>query len=102
MSRTEDSARIEYKAFAASSSAVVCGATGAKGDLLQRIIITVVTSGANGTCSITDGAGSAIPLAASTTPIGVFTVEIGARSTSGAWKVTTGSACSALAIGDFS
>jgi hypothetical protein len=101
MPRTEDSSRVNYKAFAASSSAVVCGAVGAKGDVIQRIIITVTTSGANGTCSITDGGGSAIPLAAASTAIGVYSIELGAKSTSGAWKVTTGSACSALAIGQF-
>lgn len=101
MPRTEDSARVVYEAIGTSASAQVMGAVGAKGDVFQRIIITVSTSGVNGTCSITDGGGSAIPLAASTTAIGVYSIELGIKSTSGAWKVTTGSACTALAIGQF-
>jgi hypothetical protein len=31
-----------------------------------------------------------------------FTVEIGAKSVSGAWKVTTGANVSVMAVGDFS
>ena len=100
--RTEDSTRVNYQAIAVSQSAKVLGLNGAKGDILQRIIVTVSTSGANGTCSITDGSGSAISIIPASAILGTHIIEIGAKSTSGAWKVTTGSAATALAIGSFS
>lgn len=93
---------IKYEAVGTSASAQVMGAAGSVGDVFLRLIVSVSTSGANGTCSITDGSDSAIPIVPASTPIGVYIVELGMRSTSGAWKVTTGSAATALAIGYFS
>jgi hypothetical protein len=90
----------QYETVAASQSDQVIGSTGATGDLLERVIVSVATA-ATGTCSIKDGAGSAIVLTAANTPIGVYTVELGARSSSGAWKVTTGAGATAIAVGRF-
>lgn len=89
-----------YEAVAVSQSDQVIGPTGAAGDLLERVIVSVATA-ATGTCSIKDGGGSAIPLTAANTPIGVYTVDLGIRSSSGAWKVTTGAGATALAVGKF-
>jgi hypothetical protein len=89
-----------YETVAASQSDQVAGPTGAVGDLLERVIVTVATA-ATGTCSIKDGSGSAIPLTAANTPIGVYSVVIGARSSGGAWKVTTGAGATAIAVGKF-
>lgn len=91
----------EYEAVGASASDQVLGATGAAGDYLKRVIVQITTSGANGVCSLKDGSGSAIPLVPASSPIGVYVVELGVTSTGGAWKLTTGSATTALAIGDF-
>lgn len=91
----------EYETVAASQTDQALGATGAAGDYLKRIIVVVSTSGANGTCSIKDGAGSAIPLVPASTPLGVHVIELGMTSAAGAWSVTTGSAATAIAIGDF-
>lgn len=89
-----------YEAVAVSQSDQVIGPTGAAGDLLERVIVSVATA-ATGTCSIKDGGGSAIPLTAANTPIGVYIVNLGIRSSSGAWKVTTGAGATALAVGKF-
>lgn len=89
-----------YETVAASQSDQVIGPTGAKGDLLERVVVSVATA-ATGTCSIKDGSGSAIILTAANTPIGVYSVLIGARSASGAWKVTTGAGATAIAVGEF-
>lgn len=87
-----------YETVAASQSDQVLGVTGASGDLLERLIVTVATA-ASGTVSIKDGSGSAIPITAANTPIGVYSVEIGARSSAGAWKVTTGAGATVIAVG---
>lgn len=89
-----------YETVAASQSDQVLGVTGASGDLLERLIVTVATA-ASGTVSIKDGSGSAIPITAANTPIGVYSVEIGARSSAGAWKVTTGAGATVIAVGEF-
>jgi hypothetical protein len=90
-----------YETVAVSQTDQVIGGTGALGDLLERVIVTVSASGATGICSIKDGGGSAISLVAANTAIGVYTIEIGARSSAGAWKVTTGAAATAIAVGRF-
>ena len=63
-------------------------------------MITVATA-ATGTVSIKDGSGSSISITAANTPIGVYTVELGAKSSDGAWKVTTGAGASVIAVGRF-
>lgn len=94
----------EYETVAVSQTDQVLGATGARGDLLDRVIISVATS-ASGTCSIKDGsAGAAIPLTPANTPIGVYTVELGLRSSAasnGGWRITTGAGATAIASGRF-
>lgn len=92
---------VKYETVAASQTDQAMGATGALGDILERVIISVATS-ASGTCSIKDGSGSAITLTPANTPIGVYVISLGIRSTSGAWKVTTGAGATAIGIGRFS
>lgn len=95
---------MQYITVAASQTdSALTGSTkaGAKHDHLQRVIVSVATS-ATGTVSIKDGSGSAIPLTAANTPIGVYTVELDIYSSSGAWSVTTGAGATAIAVGDFS
>lgn len=90
-----------YETVAASQTDQVLGTTGSIGDFISRLIVTVATA-ATSTVSIKDGAGSAIPILAANTPIGVYVVEVGARSASGAWSVTTGAGATVLAVGKFS
>ncbi len=90
----------DYETVAASQTAQVLGTTGSVGDYLGRLVITVSTA-ATSTVSILDNATS-IPIMAANTAIGTYVVEIGARSVSGAWKVTTGAGVTVLAIGKFS
>lgn len=90
----------DYETVAASQTDQVIGPVGAAGDILERLVVSVATS-LTGTVSIKDGAGSAIVITAANTPIGVYSVIIGARSTAGAWKVTTGAGATVVAIGKF-
>ncbi|MDD5199256.1 MAG: hypothetical protein PHC88_05580 [Terrimicrobiaceae bacterium] len=90
----------DYETVAASQTDQVMGPTGAAGDILAQLIVTVATV-ATSTCSIKDGSGSAIPITAADTAIGVYTVRLDARSRVGAWKVTTGAGVSAIATGRF-
>ncbi len=94
-----------YEEVAASQSDQIMGATGSLDDRLDAVIISVATA-ATGTCSIKDGNGSAIPLTAANTPIGVYTVLFpnGAKAknaTTPGWKITTGAGATAIGVGEF-
>lgn len=101
----QDQFRNDYVAVAASAAAQSLGDNGQKGDVLMRLIITPAVAAA-GIVSITDGSGSAINVFAGggTTALpslAPVTVEIQARSVTGAWKVTTGAGISVIAVGRF-
>lgn len=93
---------MDSETVAASQADQVLGQTGGVGDIIERLVITVATS-ATGTVSIKNGsAGASIPITAANTPIGVYSVDIGAICTaSGGWLVTTGAGASVLAVGKF-
>ena len=98
--------RYQYEHVAASSSAQVLGATGAKGDYLHRLICTVTTA-STGNVLIVDGSGTGILThtvlpASPGTGINVYNIEINAVSADGAWKVTTGAGVEVMAVGIFS
>lgn len=89
---------------AASQTDQALGATGAAGDRLDGVLIVPATT-APGAVSIKDGAGGAITIfAGGTTTVVSFFVPLGVNgwiSTSGAWKVTTGTNVSAIGFGRF-
>jgi predicted ATP-grasp superfamily ATP-dependent carboligase len=88
-----------YETVAASQTAQVLGNTGATGDYLHRLTVSVTTS-ATSTVTLLDGATSYI-IVPPVTPVGVYSIEINAKSVSGAWKITTGAGSSVLAVGVF-
>lgn len=94
--------QFDYETVAASATTQALGATGAAGDFLHRLIC-VITSSTGTLVQIKDGSGTAITVL----PTGIsapnyFNIEINARSTLGAWQVTTGANVAVLAIGRFS
>ena len=98
--------RYFYEHVAASQTAQVLGATGAKGDYLHRLICTVTTS-ATGNVVIVDGSGTGILThtvlpALAGTGVNVYNIELNAVSADGAWKVTTGAGVEVMAVGIFS
>ena len=88
-----------YETVAVSQTAQVLGATGAKGDIVKSLVITVSTA-ATSTVALIDNATSYTIMAANT-PIGVYTIPLDAQSVSGAWKITTGAGASVFATGQF-
>ena len=95
--------RKDYEAVAAGQTDQILGLVGAVGDILDELIITVATA-ATGTVSIKDGNGAAILITVTNTPIGVYSVRIGAQclaTTTPGWKVTTGAGVTVLAVGRF-
>jgi hypothetical protein len=106
MSGVNNPYRYQYEHVAASQSAQVLGTTGAVGDYLHRIIITVSTA-ASAAVQIVDGTGTGI-LTHTILPnspgggIGVYNIEINAVSADGAWKITTGAGSEVMAVGIFS
>jgi hypothetical protein len=95
----------EYETVAAGQTDQVLGPTGASGDYLAGVLI-VPAAAAAGAVSIKDGAGSSITIFAGGGTVALPTlapifVPLGIYSTSGAWKITTGSNVSAIGVGDF-
>lgn len=94
--------RYQYETVAASQTGQPLGGTGAKGDLIQRLIISVVTV-ATASVTILDGVTSiAILTGAATVVPGIYSVEMGIVSASGAWSITTGAGATVIAVGVFS
>mgnify|MGYP007090455386 FL=1 len=75
---------LPYEHVAASQTAQVLGSTGATGDYLHRLVITVSTS-LTGTVALLDNTTSHT-LVAANTAIGVYSIEINTFSKNGAWK----------------
>lgn len=91
----------EYETVAASQTDQALGATGAAGDYLSHIVIQPATTGA-GTVTVKDGSTVIFTFTSGTlADLRPITVPFGAVSASGAWKITTGTNVSVIAIGDF-
>ena len=91
--------RYPYETVAASQTAQVLGGTGAVGDYLHRIVVTVNTA-LTSTVSVLDGS-TAVMAVPANTPIGVYSVEINAASATGPWAITTGAGAEVMAVGFF-
>jgi hypothetical protein len=93
-----------YETIAASQTAQVLGATassGAKGDYIHRLIISVVTA-ASATVTLIDGSTSIVILTGGATVIpGIYSVELNMAAATGPWKITTGSGVTVVAVGIF-
>jgi len=92
----------KYETVAASQTAQVLGATGAIGDRIKKLIITVTTA-ATSTVALLDSTTS-VSLVPAATTIGVYTIDFGEQgivSAIGAWNITTGAGVNLIAIGDF-
>ena len=90
---------LPYEHVAASQTAQVLGSTGAIGDYLHRLVITVSAT-ATSTVSLLDNNVSHV-LVAANSAIGVYSIEINTFSKNGAWKVTTGAGAEVIAMGNF-
>lgn len=92
----------QYETVAASQTAQVLGGTGATGDYLHRLIISVVTV-ATASVTVIDGSTSIVVLTGSATLVpGVYSVEMNMASATGPWKITTGAGATVIGVGIFS
>lgn len=92
----------QYETVAASQTGQVLGGTGATGDYLHRLIISVVTV-ATATVTIIDGSTSIVVLTGDATLVpGIHSIEFNMRSKTGAWSVTTAAGATVIAVGKFS
>lgn len=92
-----------YETVAASQTAQVLGPTGAFGDYISGLLVVPATT-SPGNVLLLDNATSITVFtggASSVLSLHPFFIPIGARSVSGAWKVTTGANVSVMAIGNF-
>lgn len=96
----------DYQIVAASQTTQALGPNGKKGDILQRLIIVPETTAA-GTVSIRDGSSAAaaynstVLVSGTLSDLKPYVVELGARSISGSWSVTTGANVHVIAVGRF-
>lgn len=96
----------DYEFVAASATAQKLGPVGAKGDVVERLIIVPETTAA-GTVSIRDGASNAQPyktdvyVAGTLSDLKPMIVQLSARSVSADWNVTTGTNVHVIAVGRF-
>lgn len=94
--------RFPYETVAASQTAQVLGGTGAIGDYLHRLIVSVNTV-ATASVTLLDGATSiSLMTGAATLVPGAYALECGMISAAGAWKITTGAGATVIAVGIFS
>jgi hypothetical protein len=94
-----------YNTIAASQTAqaLTGGSGGASGDYLSHCVV-VPTSTSPGVVTIADNSTSIIAFpggSSSLSNLVPFTLPVGAKSTSGAWKVTTGANLSVACVGKF-
>lgn len=94
----------DMEAVAANQADQVLGGTGAVGDYLYKVIVVPASVDAKAV-AIKDGSGSAVTIfaggTASLTDLKPFEVLLELPSASGAWKITTNTAVSAIGIGTF-
>ena len=92
----------QYETVAASQTTQMLGGSGAAGDYLHRLIVTVNTA-ATSTVTLTDGV-TAIPVVPANvgSGVGVLDIELNMASLTSGWKVTTGAGVSVVAVGLFS
>ncbi len=95
-------AGVKYETVAASQTAQVLGTVGAIGDVIERLVIVPATASPGVVTLLDDATSISIYVGGATQPLLPITVELGMRSVSGAWKVTTGANVSVIAIGSFS
>lgn len=96
----------DYQIVVASQTTQSLGPNGKKGDILQRLIIVPETTAA-GTVSIRDGTGGGAAFNSNVLVTGTLSdlspkvIDLGARSVSGSWSVTTGANVHVIAVGRF-
>jgi len=97
----------DYETVAVSQTDQVMGNSGRQGDILQRLIVTVVTA-ATAAVSIRDGAAGPVVAILPNSPgggVGTYVIECGmlARTLANpGWRVTTGAGATVVAVGRFS
>lgn len=92
-----------YETVAASSTNQVLGSTGATGDLISHLVIIPATV-SPGAVAVIDNATSITVFTGGSNSISnliPFVIPLNMISASGAWKVTTGTAVSVIAVGKF-
>ncbi len=93
----------DYETVAASQTAQVIGTNGALGDYIGGVLVIPATT-SPGNVLLLDNSTSITIFAGGVSSVGSlapFTIALGAKSVSGAWKITTGANVSVIAFGNF-
>lgn len=90
----------DYETVPYSSLSQTLGPVGGAGDVLSKLVISISNTTAN-KVYLNDGSADSVVIVPSGAAIGIYSVDIGARSVNGAWKVTTDTNSSVVAVGRF-
>lgn len=90
----------DYEVVPYSASQQTLGPVGGSGDVLDKLLVAISATTAN-KVYINDGSGLSVVVFPAGAAIGNYTVYLGARSVNGAWKVTTDTNASVIAVGRF-
>ena len=93
----------DYETVAASQTAQVIGGSGQVGDYISGILVVPATT-SPGNVLLLDNATSITVFTGGATSVAdlkPFFIQLGMKSVSGAWKITTGANVSAIAVGSF-
>jgi len=102
MSGVERGYGYQYETVAVSQTSQVLGGTGAAGDYVHRLIVSVITV-ATASVTLIDGSTSIVLLTGAVGLVaGVYTIEVGLSAVTGPWKITTGAGATVVAVGIFS
>lgn len=103
MAELVDVIGLNYETVAASATAQVLGGNGSAGDRIDGVLVIPATT-SPGSVALLDSATSITIFtggASSVSNLVPFFVPLGMLSHSGAWKITTGSNVSVIAVGRF-
>ena len=98
-----DISNAEYETVGAGVTGQTLGGAGATGDFLSGLLVTPGTT-SPGNVIILDGATSITVFTGGATSVSnlvPFFIPVGAKSVSGAWKVTTGANVTVVAVGNW-
>jgi hypothetical protein len=94
----------EYETVAASQTAQALGTTGLIGNYISHILVIPATTSPGNVLLLDDATSITVFAggASSISSLHPFVIPLGMYSVEGAWKITTGSNVSCIAVGNFS
>lgn len=92
---------LSYETVAASQTAQVLGTAGAIGDVIAGILVVPATTSPGNVLLLDNATSITVFVGGTVSDLKPFWIPLGIKSVSGAFKITTGTNVSAIAVGDW-